>query len=193
MLRWPGIIEEEGVEQEVLQEQVRAEMEAVIASFIATRDREGQALSSALMERVDDMEKIVSHITPLVPQMIEQFQQKSIERMQNALGIATENVNIPSQASREEIMDRIRQEVMLYGMRVDISEELSRLSVHLEEIRQILKKGGPVGKRLDFMLQELNREANTLGSKAAARELSDASVNLKLLIEQMREQAQNLE
>ena len=88
---------------------------------------------------------------------------------------------------------RIRQEVTLYGIRIDIAEELARLSAHLGETRHILKKGGQVGKRLDFMMQELNREANTVGSKAAVKELADASMELKLLIEQMREQVQNLE
>ena len=88
---------------------------------------------------------------------------------------------------------RIRQEVTLYGIRIDVSEELSRLSAHLNETRHILKKGGQVGKRLDFMMQELNREANTLGAKASVKELADASMELKLLIEQMREQVQNLE
>jgi uncharacterized protein (TIGR00255 family) len=91
------------------------------------------------------------------------------------------------------LQDRIRQEVTLYGIRVDVAEELTRLSGHLTETRAILKKGGQVGKRLDFMMQELNREANTLGSKAAVRELSEASMQMKLLIEQMREQVQNLE
>ena len=95
--------------------------------------------------------------------------------------------------SREEVLDRIRQEVTLYGIRIDIAEELTRLSGHLSETRHILQKGGQVGKRLDFMMQELNREANTLGSKAALKELADAAMELKLLIEQMREQVQNLE
>jgi uncharacterized protein (TIGR00255 family) len=90
-------------------------------------------------------------------------------------------------------MDRIRQEVTMYGIRIDVTEELGRLSAHLTETRHILNKGGQVGKRLDFMMQELNREANTLGSKAAIKELADASMELKLLIEQMREQVQNLE
>jgi hypothetical protein len=93
----------------------------------------------------------------------------------------------------EEAQDRIRQEVTLYGIRVDVAEELTRLSGHLQETRAILAKGGQVGKRLDFMMQELNREANTLGSKAALKELSDTSMKMKLLIEQMREQVQNLE
>ena len=92
-----------------------------------------------------------------------------------------------------EALDRIRQEITLYGTRIDVSVELSRLAGHLAEVRAIVGRGGAVGKRLDFMMQELNREANTLGSKAAAAELADAAVELKLSIEQIREQVQNLE
>ena len=116
------------------------------------------------------------------------------ERMSEALGIAQAAAGAAAPTiSREETLDRIRQEVTLYGIRVDVAEELTRLSGHLSETRAILKKGGQVGKRLDFMMQELNREANTLGSKAALKELSDASMQMKLLIEQMREQVQNIE
>jgi uncharacterized protein (TIGR00255 family) len=126
-----------------------------------------------------------------VPQAIAQFQQKATERMKEALGVADPAAVSP--VSREEALDRIRQEVTLYGVRIDVAEELSRLSAHLTETRHVLKKGGQAGKRLDFMMQELNREANTVGSKAALKELSDASMAMKLLIEQMREQVQNLE
>ena len=113
--------------------------------------------------------------------------------MREALGISLAEGSTSTSISKEEVQDRIRQEVTLYGIRMDVAEELTRLSGHLSETRAILKKGGQVGKRLDFMMQELNREANTLGSKAALKELSDASMEMKLLIEQMREQVQNLE
>ncbi len=95
--------------------------------------------------------------------------------------------------SRAEVTDRIRQEVILYGLKMDVDEEIKRLVTHVGEVRRVLGAGGPVGRRLDFLMQELNREANTLGSKAAAIEMTNASVELKLLIEQMREQIQNLE
>jgi uncharacterized protein (TIGR00255 family) len=151
-------------------------------------------MTAMLVSRIEQMEGIVAQITPLVPQAVAQFQQRSIDRLQEALGIAASaGSDGPASVSREEIMERIRQEVTLYGVKVDIAEELSRLSAHLAETRAILKKGGAVGKRLDFMMQELNREANTVGSKAAVKELSDASMAMKLLIEQMREQVQNLE
>jgi uncharacterized protein (TIGR00255 family) len=181
---------------EAQQADVMAVLAETLDAFMASRAREGTALEAMLLSRVDDMEKIVQRITPLVPQVVQQFQQKATERLQEALGLALRNGNGDAAGpalTREEVIDRIRQEVTLYGIRIDVAEELSRLATHLDETRRILKKGGQVGKRLDFMMQELNREANTVGSKASAKELSDASMALKLLIEQMREQVQNLE
>jgi uncharacterized protein (TIGR00255 family) len=192
VLRWPGIIEEAEVGQETLQAEVQAAIAETLGAFVESRSREGAALQAMLLSRIDDMEAIVQRIGPLVPQAIAQFQQKATDRMKEALGIATQNGGSTA-VSREEALERIRQEVTLYGVRIDVAEELSRLTAHLSETRHILKKGGQVGKRLDFMMQELNREANTLGSKAALKELADASMSLKLLIEQMREQVQNLE
>jgi uncharacterized protein (TIGR00255 family) len=191
LLRWPGVIEEADIETETLQKQVLGAMSATIGSFASARDREGQALTATLLEKVEAMEAIVQKITPLIPQVLAQFQQKSAERMQEALGLALTGTGVS--VPENDLYDRIRQEVILYGAKIDVSEELSRMAIHLEETRNILKKGGPVGKRLDFMLQELNREANTLGSKATVREVSNASIDLKLLIEQIREQVQNLE
>jgi uncharacterized protein (TIGR00255 family) len=191
LLRWPGVIEESHVGQESLQADVAALTAKVIAAFVESRQREGAALEAMLVSRIDAMETIVRRITPLIPQVISQFQQKAVERMQDALGLAGHGNG--STLTRQEVFERIRQEVTLYGIRIDVSEELSRLSAHLNETRHILKKGGQVGKRLDFMMQELNREANTLGAKASVKELADASMELKLLIEQMREQVQNLE
>jgi uncharacterized protein (TIGR00255 family) len=195
LLRWPGLIEETEVTQEALQAEVQAAAGEALDAFIETRAREGAALQAMLLSRVDDMEAIVQRITPLVPQAVAQFQQKATDRLTEALGLALQNgaPTAPTTISRDEALERIRQEVTLYGIRVDVAEELSRLSAHLTETRHILKKGGQVGKRLDFMMQELNREANTVGSKAALKELSDASMAMKLLIEQMREQVQNLE
>ncbi|MGZ5817279.1 MAG: YicC/YloC family endoribonuclease [Burkholderiaceae bacterium] len=194
LLRWPGVIEEAEMSQDTLQSDVTATMAATLDAYIETRTREGAALQTMLESRLDAMDAIVQRITPLIPQLIAQFQQKAIERLQEALGLAVQNGASATPAiPREEVQERIRQEVTLYGIRIDISEELSRLSAHLTETRHILKKGGQVGKRLDFMMQELNREANTVGSKAALKELADASMELKLLIDQMREQVQNLE
>ena len=199
LLRWPGVIEEAQLGQESLQADVAAAMTEALTAFVDSRAREGAALRTMLETRVDDLQKIVAQITPLVPQVVAQFQQKAIERMQTALGLAVDGVIGSAQpssapaASRDDALDRIRQEVTLYGIRIDVAEELTRLGAHLAETRHLLKKGGQLGKRLDFMMQELNREANTVGSKASAKELTDAAMAMKLLIEQMREQVQNLE
>ena len=189
LLRWPGVLSESELGQDSLQADVQAALRDTLDAFVISRQREGASLETMLLSRIDDIEQIVARITPLVPESVEQFRQKAIERMQEALGQAVgDGSTLPT-----DLQDRIRQEVTLYGIRVDVAEELTRLSGHLTETRAILKKGGQVGKRLDFMMQELNREANTLGSKAAVKELSEASMQMKLLIEQMREQVQNLE
>ena len=189
LLRWPGVLSESELGQDSLQADVQAALRDTLDAFVTSRQREGASLETMLLSRIDDIEQIVARITPLVPQAVEQFRQKAIERMQEALGQAIGD----GSALPTDLQDRIRQEVTLYGIRVDVAEELTRLSGHLTETRAILKKGGQVGKRLDFMMQELNREANTLGSKAAVKELSEASMQMKLLIEQMREQVQNLD
>ena len=198
LLRWPGVVEEAEIGQisgeDSLQTAVGATMGDTLAAFTDSRNREGAALQTMLESRITDLEAIVTRITPLIPQLVAQFQQKAIDRMQEALGLAApQGAGTQSVVSRDEALERIRQEVTLYGIRIDVAEELTRLGAHLTETRHILKKGGQVGKRLDFMMQELNREANTVGSKAAVKELSDASMAMKLLIEQMREQVQNLE
>lgn len=195
LLRWPGMLEEAEIGQEALQSAVASAMATTLDGFIESRTREGAALEAMLLSRIEEMEAIVQRIAPLIPQVIAQFQQKATDRLQEALGLALQKGDTPAATfiSREEALERIRQEVTLYGIRIDIAEELNRLSAHLAETRHILKKGGQVGKRLDFMMQELNREANTIGSKASAKELSYASMALKILIEQMREQVQNLE
>lgn len=189
LLRWPGVLSDSELSQDSLQADVQAALRDTLDAFVISRQREGASLETMLLSRIADIEHIVARITPLVPQAVEQFRQKAIERMQEALGQAVGD----GSALPTDLQDRIRQEVTLYGIRVDVAEELTRLSGHLTETRAILKKGGQVGKRLDFMMQELNREANTLGSKAAVKELSEASMQMKLLIEQMREQVQNLE
>ncbi|WP_188569365.1 YicC/YloC family endoribonuclease [Undibacterium terreum] len=196
LLRWPGVVEEAEINEEMLQSSIISTINSTLDAFVTSREREGAALEQTLLSRIAAMEEIVVRITPLIPQVVQQFQQKATTRLEEALGLALQNGannNAAQTITREEALDRIRQEVTMYGIRIDVAEELARLSAHLTETRHILKKGGMVGKRLDFMMQELNREANTLGSKAAAKELADAAMELKLLIEQMREQVQNLE
>lgn len=191
ILRWPGVLIEPELSQDALREAVMDAAKEALAQLLEARRREGEALKATLVERIDAMLAIVQRLVPTIPQLIAHHQEKLTERLQEAFNLVAPN-GMPSM-SRDEIGERIRQEATVYGIRIDIAEELSRLEAHLNETRHILKKGGPVGKRLDFMMQELNREANTLGSKAAAKELADASMELKLLIEQMREQIQNLE
>lgn len=194
ILRWPGLLAESTVSPEALRDAVLACGKEALADLLAVRAREGEQMNAMLLGNIGEMEAIVARIAPLVPELISHQQQKVVERMREALGLALPEGNTSSTAlGRDELAERIRQEVTLYGIRIDVAEELTRLTAHLGETRHVLKQGGKVGKRLDFMMQELNREANTLGSKAAAKELADASMTLKLLIEQMREQVQNLE
>lgn len=195
ILRWPGVIEESEINADSLQATITSTINATLDAFISSREREGAALELELSSRISAMEDIVQRITPMMPLVVQQFQQKATARLEEALGLSMQkaNANSSQTITRDEALDRIRQEVTMYGIRIDVTEELGRLSAHLTETRHILKKGGQVGKRLDFMMQELNREANTLGSKASIKELADASMELKLLIEQMREQVQNLE
>jgi uncharacterized protein (TIGR00255 family) len=191
ILRWPGVLVEPELSQDALRDAVTGAAREALDQLREARRREGDALKATLEERIDAMLAIVERLTPTIPQLIAHHREKLTERLQEAFNLAAP-AGMPSM-SRDEIAERIRQEATVYGIRIDIAEELSRLQAHLNETRHILKKGGQVGKRLDFMMQELNREANTLGSKAAAKELADASMELKLLIEQMREQIQNLE
>lgn len=194
VLRWPGVLQERDLSSEQVIALSKELAQEALSELAAARAREGAKLKLALLERVSAMEVIAAELAPLMPKIVTAHQQKLIERLQAALGVAIGDEAPAGQTlGREEMADRIRQEVTLFAVRIDVSEELSRLSAHLDETRRILDTGGPCGKRLDFMMQELNREANTLGSKAVAAELSDAAMKLKLLIEQMREQVQNIE
>jgi uncharacterized protein (TIGR00255 family) len=150
-----------------------------VSELAATREREGAKLGQMIMERVEAMRQKVATLVPLMPQIVAAYQEKLSARLREVL------------ASGDE--ERIRQEVAVFGVKIDVAEELSRLSAHLDEVSRVIAKGGSAGKRLDFLMQELNREANTLGSKSVAKELSEAAIELKLLIEQMREQIQNIE
>ncbi len=179
ILRWPGIFGDQGVDFAALGPVVLDLAREALADFAATRGREGDKLAAMLRERVARMRDIVAAVGPRIPEAQALFTDKLKQRLLEALGAASD--------------DRILQEVAVFATRIDVAEELSRLSTHLDEVERILKQGGACGKRLDFLMQELNREANTLGSKSAITEVSQASVELKLLIEQMREQVQNLE
>ena len=193
VLRWPGVIADNSFDPDALRDAVLDAARDCIAQFVASRVREGERLCAYLLERVAQIETLVGQVRPRLPALREAYQRKITERLSEALGLAAPNGT--SVMSREEIAARLAAEASLFGMRADVDEELSRLDAHLAEVRRVVSKpaAGGVGKRLDFIMQELNREANTLGSKAVAIELADASIELKLLIEQMREQIQNLE
>ncbi len=195
VLHWPGVLESGDIELDEVQALTRGLAGEALDQLATARAREGERLAAAIVERVAAMEAVASRLQPLLPRLVEAHQQKLEQRLAAALGIVFEGVEdvSASTVTRAEALDRIRQEITLYGTRIDVSEELSRLAGHLAEVRAILGRGGAVGKRLDFMMQELNREANTLGSKSASAELADAAVELKLAIEQIREQVQNLE
>ncbi len=179
VLRWPGMFGEQSVDFSALGPTVLALAREVIDEFTATRGREGQKLAEMIIDRVNGIRDIVRRVAPRIPEAQALFADKLRQRLVDALGNASD--------------DRILQEVAVFATRIDVAEELTRLNAHLDEVERVLKQGGACGKRLDFLMQELNREANTLGSKSAITEVSQASMDLKLLIEQMREQIQNLE
>ena len=185
-LRWPGVVLEESGQAGLDEDALAAAGEA-LARFNADRAREGARLVAFVLERIDAIEAIVTPLAARTPELLAAWQQRLVERLRDAL--TPSGTPIPL----DESMARVRQEVAAHGLRIDIAEEISRLQTHLAEMRHIIGGSGPVGKRLDFLLQELNREANTLGSKAAAIDLGQASIELKVLIEQIREQVQNLE
>lgn len=189
LLAMPGVMVNDRIDQDAVSSAVLAVLNNALDAFTASRAREGEALASVLLNNCQQIEEVVTEVKGRMPEILAHIEGKLKERLENALCTATET----STLTREEVSDRIRQEVTLYAMRMDVEEEINRLYTHVTEVRRILNKGGAVGRRLDFVVQEMNREANTLGSKAAAIEMTNASLTLKVVIEQMREQIQNLE
>ena len=179
VLRWPGMFGDDNLDTDIVLPRCLELARLALDDFAASRAREGQKLATVIMERVTRMRELVAEVTPRIPAAQAAFQEKLKQRLIDALGSADD--------------ERIRQEVAVFAVRIDVAEELARLSTHLDEVERVLKAGGACGKRLDFLMQELNREANTLGSKSVVAEVSQTAMDLKLLIEQMREQIQNLE
>ena len=161
--------------------------EEAVTALLDARAREGKRLAKTLLDRIAQLRELAAQATPLVPQLVEQQRQRFLERWQEAMGLAQGQV--PAEAAQ----DRAVSEATAFAIRIDVAEEITRLDAHLDELERLLKKGGEIGKRLDFLIQELHREANTLGSKSATLELTRISVDMKVLIEQMREQVQNIE
>jgi uncharacterized protein (TIGR00255 family) len=187
VLRWPGVVSELRGEEEGWVAATVEAGKAALTVLMASRNAEGKALVGVLTSITGKMRAIVKTIEPKVPEYVAQYQAKLTERLSEALA-AQEQAK-----SGTELMERIRQEVVLYAVRIDVAEEFARLKTHLQAVDTALSGKGPVGKRLDFLMQELNREANTLSSKSVSEECTQAALELKLLIEQMREQVQNLE
>lgn len=169
------------------QEVVPALAESAVTELIDARAREGKRLADMLKDRVAQLRDLATQAGPLVPQLVEQQRQRFLERWQEAMGLTE------GQVTPEAARERALSEATAFAIRIDVAEEITRLGSHLDEVERLLKKGGEIGKRLDFLIQEMHREANTLGSKSAALDLTRISVDMKVLIEQMREQVQNIE
>ncbi|HEY7742064.1 MAG TPA: YicC/YloC family endoribonuclease [Burkholderiales bacterium] len=179
LLRWPGVLATEPLPQEELQAACRELLARVIDDFNAARAREGERLLALLKERAAGMERVLGDLTPRIPQVVAAYQDKLAARLKEAIGGGEE--------------ERIRQEVAVFANKIDVDEELSRLAAHVSELKRMLGGGGAVGKKLDFLMQELNREANTLASKSVDLAVTRAALEMKIVIEQMREQIQNIE
>lgn len=179
VLRWPGVTAAQDFDSEALAQRALALFELALADFVAAREREGIELAALIVQRLDAIQIETARVRAVLPQIIEAQRQKIRARVE-------EVVANPDQ-------DRLEQEIALLVGRSDVAEELDRLATHLNEVRRCLKEGGNVGRKLDFLMQELNREANTLSSKSINAETTQAAVEIKVLIEQMREQIQNIE
>jgi uncharacterized protein (TIGR00255 family) len=166
-----------------------------LEGLIGARAREGQRLAAMLLDRLKQLRQLALEAQPLIPQLVAQQRQRFIDRWNEALGASAEtgSGSLGSTVTSDMARDRALTEATAFAIRIDVAEELTRLDSHLSEIERLLSKGADMGKRLDFLIQELHREANTLGSKSSNLELTRISVDMKVLIEQMREQVQNIE
>ncbi|MEP7281479.1 MAG: YicC/YloC family endoribonuclease [Rubrivivax sp.] len=168
---------------------VLAAARAALQGLAEARAREGARLVAVLLERVQHLRGLADQAVPLVPAVVQRQQQRFLDRWNEALAAAGAGQSVPAEALQERALN----EAAAFAIRIDVAEELARLRAHLDEIQRLLEHGGELGKRLDFLIQELHREANTLGAKSAALELTNVSVEMKVAIEQMREQVQNIE
>ena len=180
VLRWPGVLREPALDDTELRARVSDLAARAVEELCAARAREGAKLAAALAERVASMRARLAAVAPRVPEANAAYQARLAERLREALG--------PGAAD-----ERARAELAVFAVKTDVAEELQRLEAHLGEVERVIGAGGAAGKRLDFLAQELNREANTLATKAATREIADCALELKLAIEQVREQVQNIE
>ncbi len=179
VLQWPGVIVSDTLDQAALNKAVLSSLKAAIDELIMTRETEGAALQIMIEERCQEINKIAIDVRQRMPEILEQYRQRLLERVSEL------QVNLDE--------ERLEQEMVLLAQKSDVAEELDRLQSHITEVENVLKRDEPIGRRLDFLMQELNREANTLGSKSIDTDTTRYSVDLKVLIEQMREQIQNIE
>jgi uncharacterized protein (TIGR00255 family) len=179
VLRWPGVIAAEEADMDAIQADLLAEFDLTLKDFVAARAAEGENLKTLIEQRLSAIEDEVAKVSTRMPEIINWQRERITTRFQEA------KIELES--------GRLEQEMILLAQKVDVAEELDRLTSHVSESRKILKKGGACGRRLDFMMQEFNRESNTLGSKSISTEITQSAVELKVLIEQMREQIQNIE
>ena len=179
LLRWPGVFKSGAVDTEGLQQAAIALLTETVNELAATRTREGAQLAAILKTRLDALGEIAVQVRALLPEVRRNFRERLLARL--------------GEVRAELDPARVEQELLLFAQKTDVDEELDRLVMHLTEVRRVLGEPGQTGRRLDFLMQELNREANTLGSKAADVRVTNAAVDLKVLIEQMREQVQNIE
>ncbi len=179
VLRMPGVMMTPVLDADALTHDVIEVLNVALDNLIAARAREGEKLKAMIVARLTEIESLIVTVKPMLPSMVKAHQDKLVAKLKEA------------QLSHDE--ERIRQEIVLYTQRIDVDEELSRLDAHVDEVKRLLSKGGMVGKQLDFLMQEMNREANTLGAKSVAIETTQIAMQLKVLIEQMREQIQNIE
>ena len=179
VLRWPGVVETPPLDPDAVCEPIVSALDAALAELAVTREREGRKIAELIRGRVAEMEIIISEVRRRLPAIIVAER----ERLTNRL----------AELKAELDAERLEQEMVIFSQKIDVAEELDRLDAHLDEVRRVLDESKPVGRRLDFLMQELHREANTLGSKSVDTDTTRASVDLKVLIEQMREQIQNVE
>ena len=179
ILQMPGVMQNETLDAEALEHDLKNALNTTLDDLHAAKAREGTKLKAIILERLAQIQVLVTKVKPMMPALVQQYQQKLSTKLAEA------------HASNDD--ERIRQEMVLFAQRIDVDEELSRLSTHIDEVKRILNASAAAGKRLDFLMQEMNREANTLGAKSVAIETSQISMELKVLIEQMREQIQNIE
>ena len=179
LLRWPGVIKEQEQDLGPVQQQALSLLESALGSLIETRQREGVRLGEMIAERCDQMQGLVGQVREMMPRILEAMRQRIRDRLQEVMEQLDET--------------RLEQEMALIAQRLDVDEEMDRLETHLNEVQQVLERREPIGRRLDFLMQELNRESNTLSSKSNDAELTRIAVEMKVLIEQMREQVQNIE